>query len=741
MNLNIILKYMIFVFNIGKILSDCGLKFLKKPQRILVKQNSDIHKTRILIEEKWENIRIHLDYSAIENNIDKLNKTDIRYLQYDIMPKAKEIFEKIIKVRRNTNKLKLSKDICEDIPIPEIYKQIDYVVDSGVDADLIIFVRLDHTGFYRANRIEAAATYCLQDERTKRPIAGYIIFKPDINAKNTTYLDYMTWLAIHEMTHILVFNDGIYGDFVDENLQPLNITNVLGTKLVNNKTINFLKTKNVVNKGKKHFNCSNLEGIPLEFMGGVGTSGSHWSKKIMNTDFMIGDSYGENMISEISLALFEDSGWYKVDYEMANLFLWGKNKGCDFLDFDKKCIREKISNTNNNNEINNDSMKNKPFITNKNQINNNSMKNIYNNTNNNQINDEGDIENKDINDEGFLKNYTECKDNITNSNNNFSLISQINKNSNERRLKFIENNKKQVFNLNNYETDFSPEYCSKLNYPVCSISNIFRATCKIKRYKNPLLEFVYFKDKNVGGLNNLMNKCPIAIEDKVYQNYYSSSCRKGIYRSDQLPIEKICPECSCFMSNLVPIKEETKDDDKKKVEKINKDIVEKNTADNYQNKKLLKKISYNQDHLTPDSKDLEKKNKEKENEIKKEIDMISENDIGYYDEGENIGENEEENKNKLKRIDKKFNIISINKPDGDLIPILTEDDYRAMCFEFICIQNKLYAIIHNKKYECIENKITIPGYRGKIVCPTKNVLCHRKYKCKFGCIEKYEGEN
>lgn len=35
-------------------------------------------------------------------------------------------------------------------------------------------------------------------------------------------------------------------------------------------------------------------------------------------------------ISEMTLAKFEDSGWYKVNYEYADNFLFGKNKGCDF---------------------------------------------------------------------------------------------------------------------------------------------------------------------------------------------------------------------------------------------------------------------------------------------------------------------------------------------------------------------------------------------------------------------------
>ena len=44
-------------------------------------------------------------------------------------------------------------------------------------------------------------------------------------------------------------------------------------------------------------------------------------------------------ISNITLALFEDSGWYKVDYTKAQAVPWGKDKGCEFLE--AKCINKK----------------------------------------------------------------------------------------------------------------------------------------------------------------------------------------------------------------------------------------------------------------------------------------------------------------------------------------------------------------------------------------------------------------
>ena len=104
----------------------------------------------------------------------------------------------------------------------------------------------------------------------------------------------------------------------------------------------YISTPKVLKKAKKYFGCNSMIGVELEHIGGLGSAYSHWSKRILNTDYMIADSYGENYISSLSLALFEDSGWYKVDYSKAQDIKWGKGKGCSFLN--EKCIEEKRSN-------------------------------------------------------------------------------------------------------------------------------------------------------------------------------------------------------------------------------------------------------------------------------------------------------------------------------------------------------------------------------------------------------------
>lgn len=681
----------------------CGLKYLKKPKRILISQEDDDNK-RMLKELKWDNIRIHLDFSAIENNLGKFNKTDLIFLRDHIMKKAKSVFEKILKVRPTNKKLRLTSEKCDEVAIPELYRESE----GGVEADLVIFVALDDTGFYKANKIEAAATYCLQDESTKRPIAGFINFRPGLNIKNSTNFDYMVWLALHEMSHILAFNEDLYPDFINENLEALNITDVIGSVILKNqKKMSFLKTKKIVEKGRQHFNCSDLEGVPLEFMGGTGTSGSHWSKRVMNTDYMIGDSYGENLISEITLALFEDSGWYKVDYSQANLFLWGKNKGCGFLDVNKICIKASKNNT---------FQKGNSTETHSNEL---------------EESDEYSFTNKNA-----IKNKT------------FLLNSESQSKADSSRTH-------SKFPLDIYETEFSPEFCSKLNYPICSISNIFRATCKVKKFTSPLSPHeIYFKDSFIGGVNNFANKCPIAIEDKENNIYYSGSCRKGTTRSNQLKEEKICPECSCFMANLsqkTTGKEEYKPYTKANIQqkqsttKKNKSVYQENLALPSINSKnfnqahsvneVKNRLNLRNASVTIQARPIEEKIFDNDHEDDEEEDAYNINNTLEGKQNRKFLRNEMLINNSFSNKEK------INFDKRALQPILTQEDYRARCFGFKCKDEKLFVLIDDEEYDCAEGKVKIPGYDGHIVCPNYNILCDKRYKCKFGCTEHYDNDN
>ena len=56
----------------------------------------------------------------------------------------------------------------------------------------------------------------------------------------------------------------------------------------------------------------------------------------------------EQIISEFTLALLEDTGNFKSNYYTGGLMKYGKNKGCDFID--SKCVNNDNINSKYENE-------------------------------------------------------------------------------------------------------------------------------------------------------------------------------------------------------------------------------------------------------------------------------------------------------------------------------------------------------------------------------------------------------
>ena len=85
-----------------------------------------------------------------------------------------------------------------------------------------------------------------------------------------------------------------------------------------------------------------MEGGELEDQGDLGTSLTHWEKRVFGDEAMTGNHqelerdgrlYSEQkMISRMTLAVLHDSGWYNVDFSRADSsYSWGRHLGCDFV--------------------------------------------------------------------------------------------------------------------------------------------------------------------------------------------------------------------------------------------------------------------------------------------------------------------------------------------------------------------------------------------------------------------------
>ena len=88
-----------------------------------------------------------------------------------------------------------------------------------------------------------------------------------------------------------------------------------------------LVTPKVKEEARQHFNCNTLEGAELENQGGKGTALAHLEKRLFENEGMTGIFTHNSVFSRLTLAVMEDTGWYKVNYQMAEPLQWGKNLG------------------------------------------------------------------------------------------------------------------------------------------------------------------------------------------------------------------------------------------------------------------------------------------------------------------------------------------------------------------------------------------------------------------------------
>lgn len=293
----------------------------------------NIRRNRFLENQEFHPIRIHFDYTTLNMQKGKYNETLISSIK-EILTDAQTVFQNLISVRSYGVKLNFTSCKSKNMNI-----SIGEEVKNGVDTDLVIFPFFDHD--LLSTKTEAYATACILCSVDKRPCAGFIGFSPKINNEKPNWKSYYSMLTLHELSHVLVFHPMLFNFFTNPNREPYDMSQVFLNATVNGLPRKLVAFPRTLQAAKDHFNCPSLKGLELENQGGAGTNSGHWEARIMLGDYMIGITFDDTAISEITLSLFEDSGWYKVNFFTGGLFKYGKNKGCDFLK--KKCIENGVS--------------------------------------------------------------------------------------------------------------------------------------------------------------------------------------------------------------------------------------------------------------------------------------------------------------------------------------------------------------------------------------------------------------
>ncbi|RZC41773.1 leishmanolysin-like peptidase, partial [Asbolus verrucosus] len=237
------------------------------------------------------------------------------------------------------------------------------------DFDFVFYVSAMQTERCNKSLTVAYAAHCQQESALDRPIAGHANLCPNSISTKKQEVEILLSTVKHEILHALGFSVSLYAFYRDAEGEPLTrrrsdtgkppLDEKLQTYKWSDKVIktftrknwvvrsgtmkrdvNMLVTKNVVREVRDYFNCQELEGAELEDQGEEGTALTHWEKRVFENEAMTGTHTQNPIISRITLALMEDTGWYLANYSMAEPMSWGKGLGCDFV---MKSCKEWIS--------------------------------------------------------------------------------------------------------------------------------------------------------------------------------------------------------------------------------------------------------------------------------------------------------------------------------------------------------------------------------------------------------------
>ena len=304
----------LILINIETILGGpCGadkLKISPKPLDLKVNKAIPITKTTA---DGYTPIKIGYDFTTLKRPSSMTTST--YSLVKSLLQQTRVEFSKFVKVQHTNFDLSGRaddiKELCELDTIGAGYA--DFLVNN----DVIIFPQFDSD---LGSNVLAAAAPCIVTN-SNRPYGGVLYINTNLNFNKGNTNQYLKNILLHEITHILVFHPYFFTEL------KLNQTEGSNSYIISPKA---------VAKAREHFDCSSITRIPLENQGGTGSVGSHWESRYMLGDYMISTDYPDQAISDITLGLFEDSGFYKVNYYSGGLFKFGKGKGCEF--FNKDCI-------------------------------------------------------------------------------------------------------------------------------------------------------------------------------------------------------------------------------------------------------------------------------------------------------------------------------------------------------------------------------------------------------------------
>jgi leishmanolysin len=225
----------------------------------------------------------------------------------------------------------------DNVTVSQGFKCLDYTAPKNITVAADLLLLFVWTNDSKSTYV-AYSTVCQMSSVNNRPNVGLI-------GLNLAYLtlsgsDREINSVKHEFTHVLGFSKASFKYFWNTTTNlPIGEDKVVQEVNIRGLPTFAIVLPNVVAAAQKYYNCSNVTAMELENQGATASIGSHWDTRSLGDEIMTPSNYPITYYGEMTAALLEGTGWYKLDHSYVNTTQWGRKKGCDFIN--GLCINNK----------------------------------------------------------------------------------------------------------------------------------------------------------------------------------------------------------------------------------------------------------------------------------------------------------------------------------------------------------------------------------------------------------------
>ncbi|XP_040272793.1 leishmanolysin-like peptidase 2 isoform X1 [Bufo bufo] len=232
---------------------------------------------------------------------------------------------------------------CLDVVIPDAHlrgyevwpmngTEPDHMTPDGTgvpNTDFLLYVRVAQTEKCASQpSVVAYASYC-QLDHSGRPTAGVIVFCPKRLREGVLQHQHIVQVCLHEILHALGFSSSLFEHWIDCSFSGHMCSSRSRVTNTDERGQLRIYTPNVMQKMGEHLGVGSV-GAPLENQ--ERPTSSHWEARIMQGSILTASLSPPHLttLDPITLAAFQDMGWYGVNTSMNNHLVWGKGAGVSF---------------------------------------------------------------------------------------------------------------------------------------------------------------------------------------------------------------------------------------------------------------------------------------------------------------------------------------------------------------------------------------------------------------------------